>query len=281
MELEEKKKIVKLLLDHKILVSSDILNMIKLINSASQFQDFIINKEPNQDNINSLMKLFIDSNPPLTPNSDIISPNLGGFSTSDIDQNIVGNVNIKFSYKEEPKKREIQDFVKFFISRYNAIKKILMSRKELISPTSISRILQKNEKEEVSLIGIISDKQLTKNGNIILSIEDTTGEIKVIVTKNKPEVLEFGKGLVLDEVIGVVGQCSNDVIFANNLISPDIPLSKELKKAPEEVYSVFIGDMHFGSNVFLNDDFNKFIDWLSGRYGNKDQRDIAKKVRYL
>ena len=54
-----------------------------------------------------------------------------------------------------------------------------------------------------------------------------------------------------------------------------------MKKCPEEVYAVFVGDVHYGIKNFLGKEFEKFILWLKGEYGHENQKKIASKVRYL
>lgn len=191
------------------------------------------------------------------------------------------NVLVLKSYEESTKKREVQDFVSYFRSRYDSIKKILQSRQELQEVISISRALSKTSREGVSLIGLVYDKHTTKNGNMILTLEDTSGQINLLVNKNREDLYETAKSIVLDEVIGVNGVISNRFVFANSLFFPDIPSNRELKKAEDEVYAVFTADMHVGSSMFYEEDFLKFISWLNGDYGDKEQRRIAGKVKYL
>ena len=190
-------------------------------------------------------------------------------------------VKVVYSYSADSKKREPQDFVDYFNHRYKAIEKILRQRNELKNTVSISRILNKNEKESISIIGIVSDKQTTKNGNLLLVLEDPTGRRRVLVNKNKPGLFNEAKDIVLDEVIGVVGVNVDTLVFANNIIWPDVPTSKELKKSQEEKYAIFLSDMHVGSSKFLPDDFEKFLKWINGNIGNEQQRDIAKNVECI
>lgn len=192
-----------------------------------------------------------------------------------------GTVNVIFSYEEESKKRDIQDFVSFFNARYKALEKILRHRQELQNILSISRIVGKREKESVSLIGIVKDKNTTVNGNIMLEIEDISGSIKVLISKNKQKLLNLAKDIVLDEVIGVVGVNGNNIVFANNIIWPDIPLNKELKKSPDECYIVILSDFHVGSDQFLGDKLNNFLKWINGNLGNEQQKKTAAKVKYI
>lgn len=189
-------------------------------------------------------------------------------------------VKVVYSYEDETKKREVQDFVTFFNSRFDSIGQLLNQRAELQSITSISRIKVKKDKGAVAMIGMIVDMQLTKNENIIMTLEDKTGTIRVVVNKNKPELFEAVKNSVPDEVIGVVGSNSDDIVFANNVIWPEIPMHKELKKSPEEGYAIFLSDIHVGSDNFLEEEFNKFLAWLNCETGNEKQKEIASKVKY-
>ncbi len=190
-------------------------------------------------------------------------------------------VNVVFSYKGESRKWEIQDFVSYFNARYNEMEKFLRGRQELQNLISINRIYGKRGKENVSLIGLVKSKQTTANGNIIMEIEDPTGSVKVLVSKSKQELFEMAQNIVLDEVVGVSGANSEDIVFANNIIWPDVPLSKELKKSPNEGYALFLSDLHVGSNKFLADKFNNFLEWLNGRVGTNEQKEMIRKIKYI
>jgi DNA polymerase II small subunit len=193
----------------------------------------------------------------------------------------VSKVKVVFQYQDKPRKISPQDFVSYFNARYKAIERLLHHRSELQNLTSIGRLNNKKDRETVSFIGIVADKQTTKNDNIALVLEDPSGRIKVIVSKSKQETYEMAKDLVPDEVIGLTGSTGNNVVFANNIVIPDIPLTGELKKSPEEAYAVVLSCVHVGSKLFLRDSFDKFIRWLRGETGNDEQREIASKVGYV
>jgi len=191
------------------------------------------------------------------------------------------NVIILKSYNEEIQKKEVKSFVNYFKNRYNSLRDILSVRQELQESVSISRLTRKKEKEVVSVIGMVLEKIETKNGNIKITLEDTSGIFDILIMKNKKEVYDIARDLVLDEVVGVAGVMGEKIIFCNSIILPEIPINNELKKSPDEVYAVFISDIHFGIKNFLDEDFMKFISWLKGEFGNDNQRDIANKVKYL
>ncbi len=185
------------------------------------------------------------------------------------------------NYVEKNKKKEVMDFVYYFRARYNSLKNLLLNRPELHNTISINRVLQRTEKGAVSLIGIVKDKKLSKNGNLILVLEDLTGTISAVVNKNKPDFFLSCQDVLLDEVVGVVGVNSEKIVFANEILFPDIPLNNELKKSELEEYVVFTSDLHVGSKMFFEDNFLKFVSWINGEYGNDEHRAIAKKVKYL
>ncbi|MBS3169640.1 metallophosphoesterase [Candidatus Woesearchaeota archaeon] len=190
-------------------------------------------------------------------------------------------VTIVVSYQNNPRKYYIEDFTNFFLSRYRFLESILRNRKELNGILPIKRILQKTEKEKVSLIGIVKEIGETKNGNIIITLEDPSGEIKILVSKNKNELYLTAKDLVVDEVVGMVGVFYDKIIFVDSFVWPDIPQSHELKKGPEEEYVIFLSDIHVGSKLFLKKEFHKLLQWLQGKMGNEEQQQIAQKVKYI
>lgn len=203
------------------------------------------------------------------------------FSSFFVTKNTQGRISILKSHEKTPSKRSVQDFVKYFNIRFKSIETILKSRSELTGLTSISRVKQKSERESVSIIGMILEKNETKNGHIILTLEDLSGTINVLINKDNKDLLEIGKDLSYDEVIGVVGSTGGDIIFSNSIVFPDIPLSKELKKSPYDHYAVFLSDLHAGSNVFLKKEIHRVLLWLNGKIGSPAQREIAAKTKYL
>lgn len=194
---------------------------------------------------------------------------------------IESKVIVVKSYTEKLKKKDVMDFVKYYRARYDSIKNILINRQELQNTVSINRILQRTEKDFVSLIGIVKDKRISKNGNIILVLEDLTGTISVVVNKNKQDFFSLCQDVLLDEVIGISGTNSDKVVFANEIILPEIPINNELKKSDTEEYVVFTSDLHVGSKMFFEENFLKFISWINGEYGSEEHKVLAKKVKYL
>ncbi len=266
----KKREIIEICLKNGILVSADLLGKIDDPQKISKIFDILETKQ-----LQELSDIEIDFEN-LSKEKET-NPKREENTTKKFQEKI----NIVYSYKGEPNKREPQDFVDYLNVRYKALEKILKQRQELKNLVSINKILNKKYKEECSIIGMVNSKQLTKNGNLILNLEDLTGTKKVIVNKNKPVLFNEAKDIVLDEVIGVVGVNAESVIFANNILWPDVPTNKELKKSDDEKYAIFLSDLHVGSSKFLPEDFDKFLRWINGGLGNEQQKNISKNVGYI
>lgn len=190
----------------------------------------------------------------------------------------LGNLKVIYSLANLTKKIEVQDFVKYFRSRYNEMRQFLQERKELDNLISINKINSK--RQSVSIIASVFDKRVTKNKNILLEVEDLTGRVRVLVNKNKSEVYEKAKEILLDDIIGIKGFGNKEIIFSNGIIYQDIFLS-EKNKIDRDERAAFISDIHVGSMNFLEDKFLKFIKWLNGKVGDEKQREEALKIKYL
>jgi len=177
----------------------------------------------------------------------------------------------------QDRKIEMKDFITHFKNRYNFFKDIFMQRKELTNLTSIDKI---GSNRVVSVIGLVNNKRITKNKNILLEIEDPTGKITAIINQNKPELFEKAKNILLDDVIGFKCSGGGDILFVNDFFFADAMI-EDKKKSPEESYALFISDMHFGSDHFLEHGFTKFIDWLNGIGVEKDMEEKIKKIKYM
>lgn len=184
------------------------------------------------------------------------------------------NVKIAKNYEQKNIKKDIRDFVRYYTERYSFLKNILSRRGELRDTVSIGKT--RDIEGRVSIIGLVSEIKNYPNSCSVY-LEDPTGMIRVIIPKAlKNKINE----VIPDEVIGITGTKRNDVVFVKNVFFPGIINQKE-KFCPDDVCAVFISDTHMGSNMFLQKEFNKFINWLNLKVGNAKQKELAKRVRYL
>src|SRR3989344_1053845 len=118
--------------------------------------------------------------------------------------------NIFYAETKPEKKLEVADFTGNFRSRYQQIQRILMMRPDLNNLVSINKI--SNERQNLSIIGIVSDKRLTKNKNLIISFEDLTGTISGLVRCEKKEVFDKANELQLDDIVAIKASGSKDIV---------------------------------------------------------------------
>jgi DNA polymerase II small subunit len=188
----------------------------------------------------------------------------------------IKEVEILDDFEIKTKKIGVEDFVKYFRDRYIFLKEVLQER-SIEGLCSIGKI--PGQQRQLAIIGLVYDKKITKNKNMLLELEDLSGMVSVLVRQNSPELIEKANNIVLDEVVAIRGVGSSEIVFANDIISLDVV--KEIKRTPEEIYVAFTADLHVGSSKFLETNFLKFIEWLNGNLGSEKQRELAKKIRYL
>ncbi len=191
------------------------------------------------------------------------------------------DIRILKNYQKPSTKRRYEDFVAHFNARFKALSAILRQRAELQGATAIARLKGRGRNEQAVLIAMIKEKSLTKNRNVMLTLEDQTGEFKALITAKRQELHDRAKDLVLDEVIGVQGSLGDGILFVNELFHPDVPITHELKKGPSDDCLAIIGDPQVGGKEFLAKDFEKLLAWIDGRLGNEEQRALAKRLKYL
>jgi len=175
-----------------------------------------------------------------------------------------------------------QDFVCLFRDRYQAIRKILTTqRREISQFIPINRI--KKTMVDVQLIGIVKNVKTTHNGHRLIEIEDDTGSATLMSLKSNTEMMQLANEVMLDEVIGVVGKISKnkDLIIVQNIIYPDIKMHQDRKRIESPLCVAFLSDIHMGSKMFMDAEWNAFLRWINGDLGNSRQRDVASKLKYL
>lgn len=186
------------------------------------------------------------------------------------------SVKVLTSNKVSEKKLEVKDFVSYFRNRFNEMKNILMEHSTLDNLVSVNKI--SGSRGNFSIVGIVSKKSVTKNKNIILEVEDLTGKIKVLINQNKKDLYNEAENIALDSVLGFKGSGNREIFFVNEFVFPEARIF-EKKKSPVEEYALFLGDVHYGSNLFLKSGFLKFIDYLNGNVSGTEEE--VKKIKYL
>lgn len=171
------------------------------------------------------------------------------------------------------KKLEVSDFVGNFRARYQEIQKILMNRAELQQNLmSINKI--SSNRQGLSIIGMVGEKRVTKNKNLIISFEDLTGKISGLIRADNEELFEKANELQLDDIVGIKAFGDNDLLFVHDILFPDAFVSEKMR-FDEDISVAFISDIHCGSRYHLGDNFEKFLAWINS--GDE----FANKIKYI
>jgi DNA polymerase II small subunit len=168
----------------------------------------------------------------------------------------------------------VEDFQEMFTDRYERLKKIIVQSAEMRGTYTIKSA--KKTQGKVKIVGMVSEVSTTKNGHKRLLLEDLDDSLIVFLLKGKGMNNEL---ILEDEVLGVVGSISNTgkdpVLFADEVIRPDIPykMIDEQKKGP--VFVASLSDIHVGSKTFRETDFMKMVSWI------KSSSEEASQLKYL
>ncbi|MDI6730573.1 MAG: DNA-directed DNA polymerase II small subunit [Candidatus Altarchaeum sp.] len=187
--------------------------------------------------------------------------------------------NFKISDYNITSDGKISDFVAYFQDKYKILSSIIERRIEYRDAKEISKI---NEGDVACIVGMISDKFENKQYGLTLTIEDLTGSMRIMPDKSKisPDTEKLITGLVFDEVIGVKGKMAKNskTMYVSDIVEPDVPYDVIPNKAEKEIYAVFTSDFHIGSILFLQKEFENFIEWINLK---RNRLDLAEKVKYI
>ena len=193
------------------------------------------------------------------------------------------NVQYDFKIIQDTSKKsytsgELENLIAYFKSRYEKLANILSKRPELRNYTKIADI--DDSQDSLSLILMVREIRSSKNGHKIVEFEDDTGNISVLFSNKNEELFAEAEKLVRDEVVGVIANKSDDrgFAFGQEIINPGVLRIPEKKM---DFGIVFLSDVHIGSLTFLEDAFQRFIDWINCELGDEEQRRVAEDVKYL
>lgn len=176
-----------------------------------------------------------------------------------------------------------QDFAKLFVDRYHVLRKLLQNqRREMVNVMPIHRI-KNGATKEIQIVGIVKDVKTTVNGHRFIEIEDETDTAKCIALKTNHEAMQTAGEVVLDEIIGIKGQLSKngDLVVIHSIVFPEVSIQHEKTKSEVPVFAAFLSDIHIGSKMFMESEWQSFLRWLNGSLGNSRQRDVAGRIKYL
>ena len=124
--IRKKREIIDLFLKNGILLSSRLLEAIENHEQAEKIFEILKSKKSSEE---AVAEIDLDN---------LLKEEFQKEKSEE--KNPLNKVKIIYSYNDEPKKRELQDFVEYFNNRYKALERILKQRQELKNTISINRI---------------------------------------------------------------------------------------------------------------------------------------------
>ncbi len=183
---------------------------------------------------------------------------------------------------------DVADFTRYFNNRMDRMREFFGNSRGTSLSSMLNRIdglKQYTSGREVSIVGMVYDKIVTKNGHVMITLEDETGSAKVLFIRPSKEagraataLFDSSVRIVMDEVIAIKGKISGPFVIANQILWPDIPIRMR-KTTEDDIAMAFISDVHVGSKLFREKQFSRFISWLNGDVDYR--KDLAGKIKYI
>ncbi len=198
----------------------------------------------------------------------------------------------------------VDDFHALFMDRFERLKRIYGKRIDTQGAMSLAaakafkreayrlKTLSRNGERprrppSIRVVGMVKNRTISRSKNTIIELEDQESSLICVIPANRPgkegQVLsERGTHVLLDEVVCVVGTVDQDGrLIAEDVIFPDVPAARKVGRAKRDIYAVFVSDIHCGSREFLEDEFDRFIDWLRGIDVDDEDKRMVSQIKYL
>ncbi len=196
------------------------------------------------------------------------------------------NINSQLKVIEDPTDEissagSIEEYLGYFKDRFEKIQKLLRQRMDSRDATSIKDVFRAPARSKVKFICIVTEKRESTNG-IFLSTEDLETGASVFVPRNSPiELMKKVKTILPDQIVCLkVVKGRGSLLVVQDIHFPDIP-QRRPHRAQESVSAALISDLHIGSKEFMKEEFNKFLLWLNGKFGNQKLKEAASLVKYV
>ena len=204
---------------------------------------------------NEIIKKFLDKGSLLSPEAleFIEDKNVEELLKAEYKKLILTERDFQFSkvkiiknLTEKPKELTTEDYLKFFTSKYEKMRTIILERtqKDFVSINKLDYLRQ-----EVNVIGIIREIKKKENKTTV-EIEDLTGSIQGVFEETPGNIDE-------NDVVAINGIGAGKVLYAKKVTLPDIPL-RQAKKGFDKI--CLISDLSLDEAPIQ--EVEKFLRWF-------------------
>ncbi|MFH1200044.1 MAG: metallophosphoesterase [Candidatus Micrarchaeota archaeon] len=175
----------------------------------------------------------------------------------------------------------VEDFVRHFRNRFERQRDALRGMRTDSFGTFSIRDAKEQVNKEFRVIAMVYDKKVTKNGHLLIEIEDEGGTANALVPKDSPLMPEALK-IIQDEVLALdVYASKSKLLIVKGFKLPGSMLQEKRKRLiADDISIAFISDIHIGSRYFMAENFQRMIRFLNG-HGSEQEREIAGKIKYI
>ncbi len=193
------------------------------------------------------------------------------------------SADLQIIYQPDTRKSpaSAQSFSKYFESRYDLISGFFTRRKDITNRVSTDHLDSKASKDKVSFLAMVSSKQKTRKGNVILELEDKHGSITGIIMNSNVDLIQKAEFILEDSVLCFLGKWNKEILNVNDVLWPDIPFNHKPHKSAEEVLALFISDIHVGSKNFAGELFLRLIKFINGQLESEKHNQIGENIKYI
>jgi DNA polymerase II small subunit len=196
------------------------------------------------------------------------------------------NVRSDVKVLEDPTKGicstgSIDEYLEYFQDRFQHLSQLLRQRMDSRSAGSLRDAFRAHPRSRVKVLCMVTEKRESKHG-VFLKVEDPEVTTTVLIPQAaSSKLLEKSKSILPDQVVCLcLLKGRKNSLTVEDLLLPDVP-QRQPRTAREPVCVALISDLHVGSKEFMRDEFNRFTQWLNGKYGDSSLRDIASTVKYV
>lgn len=175
----------------------------------------------------------------------------------------------------------IEEYQEYFRDRFRKIQRLLRQRMDSRTATSIKDTFRAPRRSRIKFICMVTEKRESTHG-VSLTTEDLETGTTVLIPRNAPlELLTKTKAILPDQVICLsVIKSRGNLLIVEDIQFPDIPQHKP-RRAKEAVSAALISDLHVGSREFMKEEFNHFLLWLNGKFGDRKLKEAASLIKYV
>ena len=190
------------------------------------------------------------------------------------------DLEIIFSPEVKKTVASSKSFQDYFESRFQSIHQLFSKRRDITNRVSTKDLIPNRNKDKISLIAMVTKIHKTRKGTVILDLEDKSGIITGIIHSKKQDLISKSEFILEDSVLCFTGNWWKDILSVDDILWPDIPFHKS-NFAYDDVYALFISDIHVGSKNFAEDLFLRAIKFVNGKLESDKYNKIGKKIKYL